>query len=898
MQGFSAKVNYAKDCLTADTRSEGILNVNGSKIEGLIRMEEEFLTTGLAPHHPLLDSKKAESLKQSAFIYQYERELLYMTLFLVGKSTRGASLITNLFAPIFTYPAEIFTENGTENIRIDLSQRRVNTALLLNVCESAELALKIAEDLSSFETEITERNLPHILSILEDGLKNLDVSPCYSYPTLFNGKIVPPKESFALFPLSYLGLVKKSQEVRGVLIELDSIAKNKLISEPLKLFLSDDSSKDNVDVNYRNFKDENYYTPTLLNNSQKKALYSVLKNISTVIVGPPGTGKSFTIASLAVDNLVREKSTLIVAKTDDAVDVIFEKILQVTGDNSFVVRAGRRNYLKGIKQYLDNLLHGITKSDSKGGDFSMNDLERVNTENQRIIRKIEYISKLEERWGKLFIKGSKANLMDKLNLGVTDFIIGNNPSLSELVQNLIDIQSRKLGIVREYVLTSYYSRLRSYIKKWRPELRNFLRGLRSRTFKKQLDLWDKLDFKRITKMFPIWLVKLNDLSEVLPLNLEMFDLVIFDEATQCDNATVLPALFRAKKSVFCGDPNQLRHFSFISRREESNLVKKHFGTEQSDDFFDYRSNSALDIASNRSETIFLNEHFRSVPEIINFSNEKFYSSAINIMTRRPNDRERNILLFKVKGAKLRKYGVNKEEADAVVDKLKELLALKSEHSIGIISPFRDQVEFISRLVKNQISFKDIERVKLIIATPYGFQGQERDYMLVSFAITEHSHPTALRYFERADVFNVAITRARFKQYIFISLEPDQLRTDGLLKEYLLYIDKYGERSDFTETTDLLDSFSKEVVEFLTKIGVTIYPAYTIASYPIDIVCEYKNSIKGIDLVGYPGFFSKAFTPERYSIFTRVGVPLFPLTYSSWIKDREGSEAKLKAFLTT
>ena len=110
-------------------------------------------------------------------------------------------------------------------------------------------------------------------------------------------------------------------------------------------------------------------------------------------------------------------------------------------------------------------------------------------------------------------------------------------------------------------------------------------------------------------------------------------------------------------------------------------------------------------------------------------------------------------------------GTNSLEAEAILIHIKEVIVqeeeLPNEHcsSIGVLSPFRNQTDYLSEYFKTHLTFEDIKRHKIRLGTPYHFQGEERDIMLLSMALDNNSHPAGFKYLNKEDVFNVAITRA-------------------------------------------------------------------------------------------------------------------------------------------
>ena len=415
-----------------------------------------------------------------------------------------------------------------------------------------------------------------------------------------------------------------------------------------------------------------------------------------------------------------------------------------------------------------------------------------------------------------------------------------------------------------------------------------------------------VDFDILLKALPIWLCKLTDLHRVFPLKQGMFDLLIVDEASQCDMASILPALQRAKKVVFCGDPNQLRHVSFLSRSKMRVLARKFKLTPEQQTRFDFRSTSILDLVSSslasQEQLSFLNEHFRSDAHIIGFSNSEFYSNDLRIMTEKPISNP-DLGTFTVKCEGVRDLrGVNELEAQAIVKAVKEVidkekdLDIKLKTSIGILSPFRDQTNFLSKLIKEQLEVNEIVNHEIAIGTSYSFQGEERDSMFLSFVVDKNTHHSSFIHLNKSDVFNVAITRAKNKQFVYHSLDPKDVPQNNYLRSYL---ERVSDRSSNTKIEDndiSHNKFLNEVIEYLKVPNLKTWIYYSIAGIPIDILIFTQGRYYGIDLIGYPGIYEDALSVERYKILGRTGIPIFPLPYTFWKFDRESCIVQLRKFL--
>ena len=356
------------------------------------------------------------------------------------------------------------------------------------------------------------------------------------------------------------------------------------------------------------------------------------------------------------------------------------------------------------------------------------------------------------------------------------------------------------------------------------------------------------DFSPLLEAFPCWGVTTYAISESLPLKPGMFDVAIIDEASQCDIASCFPILFRAKKAVVVGDDKQLAHLSFLEKTKEQSYLTKYEIPDKYQLMFRFRTNSMFDLANYYSTSqVLLDEHFRSLPPIINFSNKHFYSSRIKVMN---NSISNNgvLELETVENAKIIN-GItrNDVEVEAVVKKLYQIILedeKNSKHvSIGIISPFRAQVEALEKAVSLVLSLDLIKRHKIEIGTAHTFQGDEKDIIMISWAIAPNSFFQSMTFLQKPNLFNVAITRARKKVISFVS-KPVSSIQKGLFRDYLEYIEAYKNASALEnqiEFESYKNDFEKEVAYFLRENGFKVKPGFETASQSCDLlVTNEKN----------------------------------------------------------
>ncbi len=306
---------------------------------------------------------------------------------------------------------------------------------------------------------------------------------------------------------------------------------------------------------------------------------------------------------------------------------------------------------------------------------------------------------------------------------------------------------------------------------------------------------------------------------------------------------------------------------------------------------------ALEQVETQEAITFLDEHFRSHPQIIGFSNKQFYEKSLRIMQKNPQSvLSKSVELVKCEG-KRAKNGSNKAETDWILQKIKELIEQEpwrkrqlvpltdnqEPTSIGILSPFREQVDYIRKQILKELSPKAVLKHQILVGTAHSFQGEERDVMFISFAVDDNSAGGSFTHLNKADIFNVSITRAKSKQYILLSASQESLNPSSLLYKYISWIGKTSE-ADFPSSNSQSkekDIFLEEVVEELTQLGFECFPQFAVAGIEVDLVVSKQSQSIGIDLIGWEGTFFESFSLERYQILQRAGMEILPLSYNAW-----------------
>jgi len=398
------------------------------------------------------------------------------------------------------------------------------------------------------------------------------------------------------------------------------------------------------------------------------------------------------------------------------------------------------------------------------------------------------------------------------------------------------------------------------------------------------------DFRPLMEAFPCWCVTTYAISGSLPMKPGLFDVAIIDEASQCDIASCFPILYRAKRAVVVGDDKQLPHLSFLEKAKEQSFLSQYSIPDKYQLMWRFRTNSMFDLANYYSmNPVLLDEHFRSLPPVINFSNQEFYGDRIRIMRRNVNEIKALELIHVSDGKVDFDATRNLPEVEAVVAKLQEII-LEDERknpenpvSIGIISPFRAQVEQLKTSVAMVLSEHMIKKHKIEIGTAHTFQGDERDIILMSWAFASNSFVQSLTFLQKPNLFNVAITRARYKMINFTSKTPRELAA-GLFRSYLNYVQEYEIRQKAIENKEIEEnfyknSFEKEIAQTIRDLGREVQAGVEIAGFSVDLLVDDKIAIEcdGVE----DNKRISATNMKKQAILERSGVKINRITYREW-----------------
>ena len=362
------------------------------------------------------------------------------------------------------------------------------------------------------------------------------------------------------------------------------------------------------------------------------------------------------------------------------------------------------------------------------------------------------------------------------------------------------------------------------------------------------------------KVVPAWIMPLNKVFDTLNPVENKFDIVIIDEASQSDISSLI-LLYMAKKIIIVGDDKQVSPSDVGVNIDKINMFRRKYikGKVANDDLYGIRA-SLYSIVSTTFQPISLREHFRSVPEIIGYSNRTSYDNQI-LPLRDSNSTILNpaIIDYKVNGKRDEKSKINRVEAETIVSLIEACLAMKEykNSTFGVISLLGDeQAELIQDLIVKRIPATEIENHKILCGNSASFQGDERDIMFISLVDSSEENKSLRLVGEGVEGairkrYNVAISRAKDQLWIVHSIDKNSLKEGDLRKELFEYIDSLKENVfDKTAIENITASdFENEVARHLLEKNYTIKQKWRVGSYDIDMVAIYDDKKIAIECDG-------------------------------------------------
>ncbi|WP_191297312.1 AAA domain-containing protein [Lentzea cavernae] len=629
-----------------------------------------------------------------------------------------------------------------------------------------------------------------------------------------------------------------------------------------------------------------------LSHSQMRAVEQARRARVTVVGGPPGSGKTHTLAALALDAVAAGKSVLLASRTRNAADVLGDALRRaggpvpvLFGDSELrqemarelsdgltaTSSSGRLDELDRVRRAAEAAVHRVERT--AGGALSDEELAAEAKKHQALMPAHRAVAP------KAFEAGADFDALRGLLKPRTGFLSGlrtswalkkahrltgaHDASVEDLAA-AVEAAGQTAASVRigtsggttfgelRPLLTEQDVASREATAAWLKEYSVSRRGagarravaalaraLRSGRAARRRGLAE-VDSADLVAALPLWVGTLSDVEDILPPVPGMFDLVIIDEASHVDQPLAAPALLRGRSAVIGGDPRQLRHVSFVSDEAVRAAVGAE-GTQDLRDRLDVPKVSLFDAGAATAGVHWLDEHHRCAPHLIGFAAERFYDGKIALLTTHPSIADVDCIdTERVDGVRTAK-GVNQAEIDAVLAHVRKRVAA-GVRSIGVVTPFRAQADAVEEALLSELTLTEITTGGVRVGTVHGVQGGEFDEVVISLAAD--ARPGGWRFVNDRNLLAVLTTRARRQVHVITSApEPP-----GLIGEYLRHADVAP-----TETAgaDPGDAWTANLAQELRTAGLTVRTGYPVGRWRIDLVVGEKEDAVAVETRPHP-----------------------------------------------
>lgn len=402
---------------------------------------------------------------------------------------------------------------------------------------------------------------------------------------------------------------------------------------------------------------------------------------------------------------------------------------------------------------------------------------------------------------------------------------------------------------------------------------------------------------------PAWIMPVSRVMDTINPQTTHFDIVIIDEASQCD-PTAIALLFMADRAIVVGDDRQVSPMAIgVDSDIVSSLISTYIQDVIPNAHLFSLDDSLYNIVSMSYKPLLLREHFRCVPDIIGYSNALSYDNRI-IPLREAGSApvQPGVVACRVPGTRGGRAKTNLREAETIVALMMACMEQEeyAGESFGAISLLgQEQVKLIDRLLFEHVDIAERERRQILCGDASNFQGDERDVVFLSLVDSGDSDGplrmlTEGRQESNRQRYNVAASRARDQLFIVHSLDSSRdLKAGDLRRDLLEYAEHphAGDRLLPAVAQKAESPFEREVAGELARRGYHLIQQYAVGAYRIDMIALYRTKKVAIECDGEQ-FHSSGEAiradMERQGILERLGWRFIRIRGSEYYRDREAA----------
>ncbi|MFC4874764.1 AAA domain-containing protein [Negadavirga shengliensis] len=418
--------------------------------------------------------------------------------------------------------------------------------------------------------------------------------------------------------------------------------------------------------------------------------------------------------------------------------------------------------------------------------------KKMNEVERKVVEKLidEFPDKEFEELKQIFLSSLKLSWVGHLEAKYPVLKEIHDSQIKQRIQDFGNAVEEKLKVarfivemrLREDVCKNLeYNRLNNMIT-YRELNHQVLKKRQVWAIKKLVEEFDE----EVFRLMPCWLASPETASALFPLR-PCFDLVIFDEASQCYFERGLPIMLRGRQVVVAGDSNQLQPYDLYQARVQ---------TEE--EGMELEIDSLLDMASKYFPSHSLTTHYRSQTlPLIHFSNLHFYDNRLYMLPDREVLNSGYIPIRLIKTDGVWENQINKEEAGEVIRQLKKIWEAHPKDTVGIITFNYFQMVLVNELIDGEFGDSGLDRVR--VKNIENVQGDEYDRVIFSIGYAPNPQGKFTANFGLLsrkggeNRLNVAVTRARKEIVLITGLGPGNFKEHHLtnpgvrvLKDYIQY----------------------------------------------------------------------------------------------------------------
>ena len=586
-----------------------------------------------------------------------------------------------------------------------------------------------------------------------------------------------------------------------------------------------------------------------INLDQLLAIHHGLKYPLSYIQGPPGTGKTNTILNTIATAFFNEKTVLFTSYNNHPIDSVFEQLRDIRyRGNPIPLPVIRLGNTEKVEEALDEIKRLYLQT--KEMKVYARTLERNRDDK---IERTARLSELLKRYEEILDLRERKEAIERLLQAEQNLTFRVELQSRQLSQ--IEKRISEIGEVREedamplidddeeefrkylyYISAKYIQRLGE------PKNQDLLdivlmegsRKLQVTEFNRYLSQEENM--KKFLRIFPVVITTCIS-AHRLGVPKPYFDMVIMDEASQCNCAVSLVPIIRGKNLMLVGDPQQLSPVIVLDPKNNQALKKRYKISRE----YDYMENSIYKTylaCDSVSDEILLSYHYRCHEKIIEFNNKKYYNGKLKIRSSVQEDTPLVYLDLEEDPA------AGKNTAPAEAAKIIEFVQENRDKKIGIITPFTNQRDCINQKLREN-GIEDIQ-----CGTVHAFQGDEKDIILFSLAVTDQTFAKTYGWLKNnKELINVATSRAKEKLILLSS------------SRNLSRLHTHGEDDDLFELAEYIQTKGTSQVTPKTAetraLGIKPYSAETETAF-----LETLNHALSNILV----------TGKRYTVQREVAIP--------------------------